>query len=127
MSHRVTFFSFFIALLALFALSASTRAETLRGRYSYPLNPESRLASEKRAAGMARKSLMLDFLRKKFSKEIVDNLAEEISIALDPPDDYLLNFTVVSQRDDGDKLIITVEGEFDLPGMITALVQNKVL
>lgn len=116
-----------ICLLALCALASASRAETLRKRYTFDFNPATRHAGEQRAQALARKSFLRDFLSAKFSKEIVTNLAEDIDIALDPPDEYLLSFDVVSTKEDGNQLTLTVEGDVDLPGMITALVRNKVL
>ena len=119
--------------LALFVLAGfcvnSVQAETLRKRYTFDYDRTTRRASSIAAAAKARKKLLLDFLSAKFAPEIVTSFAEDIDIALDPPDQFLSTFNVVSERlnEDESKVTITVEGEFDFPEMITALVQNKVL
>ncbi|MEW6729897.1 MAG: hypothetical protein AB1489_01045 [Acidobacteriota bacterium] len=118
-----------IGLLLLFGLVSEGQAETVRKRYRFPYDRATRSASELRAKSFARKKFLREFLAEKFSKDIVDNLAEDIDIALDPPEDYLVSFEVVSSRinDEETEVTVTVEGEVDLPGMITALVNNKVL
>src|ERR1044071_10416600 len=122
MKHRFShgFLPRFLPLLAsliiLLLLSASGQAETLRKRYTFDINPATRRASLQRAELLGKKQFLHDFLATKFSKEIVDNLSEDIDIALDPSDDYLLNWQVVSTKDEGDKVVITVEGDVDLPG-----------
>lgn len=81
------------------------------------------------AANQARKRLLRDFLSTKFSPEIISNLAEDIDVALDPPDQFLTSFAVVSEKvnEDETQVTLTVEGDFDLAEMVSALVQNKVL
>jgi hypothetical protein len=81
------------------------------------------------AAKQARKKFLRDFLSEKFSAEITSRLAEEIDIALDPPDQYLSSFNVVTERlnEDESQVTLTVEGSVELASMITALVQNNVL
>lgn len=115
-------------LLAILLIVSSAPAETLRKRYTFELNPATRRASEARALASAKKMFLRDFLSTKFSPEIVNNLAEEIDIALDPADEYLMDeLKVVSTKDEGDKLVMTVEGDVNLPAMVSALVRNKVL
>lgn len=116
-----------LLVVGLLSLATNTQAETLRKRYTYDFNPATRRASEQKAERLARAQFVHDFLGAKFSKEIVDNLGEELDIALDPIDSYLLSFQVVSSKDDGEKIVLTVEGDVDLAGMVTALVSNKVL
>ncbi|HET9530375.1 MAG TPA: hypothetical protein VFQ92_08495 [Blastocatellia bacterium] len=119
--------------VSLFVLLAATaveaQAETLRKRYTFPYNRATRKASSMVAAKEARKQFLRDFLAEKFSSEITSKLSEEIDIALDPPDQYLTSFNVISERtsEDETQVTLTVEGEVDLPLMITALVQNRVL
>jgi len=107
----------------------SVQAETLRKRYTFDYDRTTRRASSIAAAAKARKKLLLDFLSAKFAPEIVSNLSEDIDVALDPPDQFLSAFNVISERlnEDETSVTLTVEGEFDFPEMITALVQNKVL
>lgn len=106
-----------------------TQAETMRKRYTFPYDRATRKASSMVAAKQARKKFLRDFLAEKFSPEITNRFAEDIDIALDPPDQYLASFNVVSERinEDETQVILTVEGSVDLSEMITALVQNKVL
>ena len=121
---------FFIATsLLLISLSATGRADTLRKRYTFDYNRATRKASSMAAATKARKQLLRDFLAEKFSEEITTRYAEDIDIALDPPDQFLNSFNVVSERtnDDETKVTLTVEGDVDLALMVSALVQNKVL
>lgn len=105
------------------------QAETLRKRYTFDYDRTTRRASSMAAAAKARKKLLLDFLSAKFAPEIITNLSEDIDVALDPPDQFLTTFAVISERlnEDETKLTLTVEGEFEFAEMITALVQNKVL
>ena len=117
-----------LLLLATFCVNP-VQAETLKKRYTFDYDKTTRRASSIAAAAKARKKLLLDFLSAKFAPEIINNLAEDIDIALDPPDQFLSTFNVVSERlnEDETKVTLTVEGEFDFPEMINALVQNKVL
>ena len=117
-----------LLLLAGFCAS-SVQAETLKKRYTFEYDKTTRRASSIAAAAKARKKLLLDFLSAKFAPEIVSNLSEDIDVALDPPDQFLSAFKVVSERlNEGEtQVTLTVEGEFDFPEMINALVQNKVL
>ena len=117
------------ALLLLISFSSATEAETLRRRYTFAYNRATRKASSTVAAAKARKQLLRDFLAEKFSPEITSRYPEDIDIALDPPDQYLTSFNVVSERtnDDETQVTLTVEGDVDLAMMISALVQNKVL
>lgn len=123
--------SFLCAILLLAAgfYVNPVQAETLRKRYTFDYDKTTRRASSIAAAAKARKKLLLDFLSAKFAPEITDNLSEDIDVALDPPDQFLSAFNVVSERlnEDETQVTITVEGEFDFPEMINALVQNKVL
>jgi hypothetical protein len=119
-----------LAVLVLIACSSTTtQAETLRKRYPFPYDPKIRQASSMKAESEARKRLIQDFLAAKFSPQIVSNFAEDIDVALDPPDEYLTSFKVVSEKvnDAETQVTLTVEGEFDFAEMVSALVQNKVL
>ncbi|HWP44069.1 MAG TPA: hypothetical protein VNO14_12575 [Blastocatellia bacterium] len=123
-------FAMCVAVMILFAAALiSAQAETLRKRYTFPYNRATRKASSMVAEKGARKRFLRDFLAEKLSPEITSRLEEEIDIALDPPDQYLSSFNVISERtnEDETQVTVTVEGEVDLPLMITALVQNKVL
>lgn len=119
--------SFSFTLLAAFALTTS--AETLRKRYTFPYDRATRKASSMVAAKNARKQFLRDFLAEKFSPEITSKFSEDIDIALDPPDQYITAFEVVSERLNADEtqVTLTVEGDVDFAAMISALVQNKVL
>ena len=116
-------------LLVLISLSAATDAETMRKRYTFPYNRATRKASSMVAATKARKQLLRDFLAEKFSAEITSRYPEDIDIALDPPDQYLTSFNVISERtnEDETQVTLTVEGDVDIALMVSALVQNKVL
>jgi hypothetical protein len=118
-----------ILCLLVVGFGVAAQAETLKKRYTFDFNSATRTASEAKAKKKARKQFLADFLEAKFSKEIVTSLAEEIDVALDPPDDFLVNFEIKTTKynDDETKIILTVEGEVDLPAMVSALVQNKVL
>lgn len=118
------------AMLLLLSVVIGASAETMRKRYTFDYDRATRKASEKRAEALAKKKFLADFLSEKFSKEIVDNLAEEIDIALDPAEDYINTFKIVGTprlNDDETQITITVEGEVELPKMVSALVLNKVL
>jgi hypothetical protein len=116
-------------LLLVVCCSTVSQAETLKKRYTFDYDRTTRRASSLAAASKARKKLLLDFLAAKFSPEIISNFAEDIDVALDPPDEYLASFKIVSEKvsDDETKVALTVEGEFEFPEMVNALVQNKVL
>lgn len=116
-----------VALAVLFV--CDVLAETLRKRYTFPYNPRTARASSMVAAKEARKRFLRDFLGEKFSQEITSRFAEDIDIALDPPDQFLRSFNIVSERinDDQTQITLTVEGDVDLASMVNALVQNKVL
>jgi hypothetical protein len=118
-----------LSLLALGLNCRNADAETLRKRYTFPFDRATRKASSTIAAAKARKRFLRDFLADKFSPEITTHFAEDIDIALDPPDEYLRAFKVVSERlnEDETQVTLTVEGDVDLAEMINALVQNKVL
>lgn len=117
-------------LLFLTALCVSSvRADTLRKRYDFDYNKITRLASLQVATAQARKMFLRDFLAAKFAPEVIQSLAEDIDVALDPSDQFLSTFNVVSERlnEDQTRVTLTVEGEVDFPEMINALVANKVL
>ncbi|WP_157850681.1 hypothetical protein [Chloracidobacterium thermophilum] len=118
-----------VAGAVLLAVALPAQAETLKKRYTFDYNPATRSASEARAKSKARKQFLADFLEAKFSRAIIESLAEEIDIALDPPDEFLTDFKITNTRfnDDETKIILTVEGDVNLPAMVSALVQNKVL
>ena len=109
--------------------SSTAQAETLRKRYTLPYDRTTRRASSVAAASESRKRLVRDFLGTKFSPEIINRFAEDIDVALDPPDEFLTSFNVVSEKvnDDETQVTLTVEGEFDFASIVSALVQNKVL
>lgn len=111
------------------AATLTAHGETLKKRYTFDYNAATRTASEARAKSKARKQFLADFLESKFSRAIIESLAEEIDVALDPPDEFLTDFKITNTRynDDETKIILTVEGEVNLPAMVSALVQNKVL
>jgi hypothetical protein len=115
--------------LFLICLVPETKADSLKKRYTFQYDRTTRRASSIAAAAKARKKLLLDFLGAKFAPEIINNLSEDIDVALDPPDQFLTSFNVVSEKvsEDETQVTLTVEGEFDFPEMVTALVQNKVL
>ena len=119
--------SLLLLLLGAFALPAS--ADTVRKRYTFPYDRATRKASSMVAAKNARKQFLRDVLAEKFSPEITSKFAEDIDIALDPPDQYITTFTVISERTNADEtqVTLTVEGDVDFAAMISALVQNKVL
>ncbi|MCS7080166.1 MAG: hypothetical protein NZ585_08960 [Chloracidobacterium sp.] len=112
-----------------FVAPLTAHGETLKKRYTFDYNPATRAASEARAKAKARKQFLADFLESKFSRSIIESLAEEIDVALDPPDEFLTDFKITNTRynDDETKIILTVEGDVNLPAMVAALVQNKVL
>ena len=118
-----------ITLLLLVCFSSATQAETLRKRYTLPYDRTTRRASSVAAASESRKRLVRDFLATKFSPEITNRFAEDIDIALTPPDQFLTSFNVVSEQvnDAETQVTLTVEGEFDFASIVSALVQGKVL
>jgi hypothetical protein len=119
-----------LAVLALVVcLSTATHAETLRKRYAFSYDRTIRQASSQMAASEARKLLLRDFLAAKFAPEIINRLANDIDMALDPSDAFLTDFKVVSEKlnTNETQVTLTVEGDFDFAEMVSALVQNKVL
>ena len=127
--HFSTVAALMSVLLLLACSSAPTQAETLKKRYTFAYDRATRRASSAVAANQARKRLLRDFLSAKFSPEIINNLAEDIDVALDPPDQFLTTFNIVSEKvnDTETQVTLTVEGDFDLAEVVSALVQNKVL
>jgi len=119
---------FALSGLVLLCGASFARAETMRKRYAFPYDRATRKASSLKAASEARKRFLKDFLADKFSPEIT-KFADDIDIALDPPDQYLTGFNVISERvnDDETQVTLTVEGDVDMALMVSALVQNKVL
>jgi uncharacterized membrane protein YgcG len=117
------------AVALLVSVGASAQAEVKRKRYTFDLNPKTRRASLARAQGQARQAFLREYLAEKFSKEIVDQYTEDIDIALDPPEDYLLRFDVVSEKPNADEtqVTITVEGEVATAPLVAKLVEQKVL
>jgi len=126
---NVKIYSRVIVAGGLLFLASAVHGETLRKRYTFPYDRATRKASSMVAATNARKRFLRDFLAEKFSPDITNRLAEDIDVALDPPDQYLASFNVVSERlnEDETQVTLTVEGDVDLAEMISALVQNKVL
>jgi hypothetical protein len=122
-----------IAVLSLLfivsSLTGTAQAETMRKRYTFSYDRATRKASSMIAAKQARKQFLLDFLGAKFSPEITSKFAEDIDIALDPPDQFITSFEVVSEKlnDTETQVTLTVEGDVDFAAMISSLVQNKVL
>jgi len=119
---------FVLSGLVVMSCASGARAETMRKRYAFPYDRATRKASSLKATSESRKRFLKDFLADKFAPEIT-KFAEDIDIALDPPDQYLTNFKVISERvnDDESQVTLTVEGEVDLALVVSALVQNKVL
>lgn len=121
-------FSLMVTVFLVFGCLA--QAETLKKRYTFDRKPgEARRIFENSAATRAKQQFLADFLIQKFSKDIVENLKEEIDIALDPPDEYVVDFQIKTSKmsEDESKITLTVEGDINLPAMVTALVNNKVL
>jgi hypothetical protein len=116
-----------VALLA--AVSAAAHAEVKRKRYTFDLNPKTRRASLLKAQSQARQAFLREYLAEKFSPDIVNQYAEDIDIALDPPEEYLSKFEVVSEKTNADEtqVTLTVEGEVDTAPMVAKLVEQKVL
>lgn len=116
-------------LLMISSLTNTAQADTLRKRYTFPYDRATRKASSMIAAKQARKQFLLDFLGAKFSPEITSKFAEDIDIALDPPDQFITSFEVISEKlnDTETQVTLTVEGDVDFAAMISSLVQNKVL
>src|SRR5215510_8413760 len=116
-------FAAFLWLIAVViaCFTSTAQAETLRKRYTLPYDRTTRRASSVAAASESRKRLVRDFLATKFSAEITNRFAEDIDIALDPPDDFLTSFNVVSEKvsDDETQVTLTVEGQFDFAAIVS--------
>jgi len=120
----------FTLALVMSVLALCCQAETLKKRYTFEYKGgSSRRASEARAQAGAQRKFLADFVAEKLSREIVNSLGEEIDVALDPPEDYLRNFEVKNTRVNPEEtqITMTVEGDVDLPAMVSALVNNHVL
>jgi hypothetical protein len=119
---------FALSGMVVLAAASFARAESMRKRYAFPYDRTTRKASSMAAASQARKRFLKDFLADRFAPEIA-NLGEDLDIALDPPDQYLVSFNVISERlnDDETQVTLTVEGDVDLALIVSALVQNKVV
>src|SRR5688500_2197601 len=116
-------------LFVFISLSLTIQAETMRKRYPFSYDRATRKASSMIAAKKARKQFLIDFLATKFSPEITSKFAEDIDIALDPPDQFLTSFEVISEKlnETETQVTLTAEGDVDFAAMISALVQDKVL
>lgn len=116
-------------LLLVAGFSTGTHADTLRKRYVFDYDRTTRKASSMAAASKARLRLLEDFLAARFAPEIVNNLKDDIDVALDPPENFLTSFEVVSEKvnEAETQVTLTVEGDVDFAEMVSALVQNKVL
>jgi hypothetical protein len=115
------------ALFAALAITAS--AEVKRKRYTFDFDTRKRQSSMMKATNQAKQAFLRDYLESKFAPSIIQNLAEEIDIALDPPDQYLVDFKVISEKPSPDEtqITLTVEGEIDTGAMVNAMVQFDVL
>lgn len=116
-----------IAILACVAISVE--AEVKRKRYSFELNPRLRGSSLQKARNQAKLAFLRDYLGSKFSPEIVNRYAEDIDIALTPPDRFLTKFEIIAEDEDSrpGEVVLTVEGQVDLASMVNALVMGDVL
>lgn len=116
-----------IAILAVIAVTA--QAEVKRKRYTFELNPRLRGSSLQKARNQAKLAFLRDYLGSKFSPEIVNRYAEDIDIALTPPDRFLTKFDIIAEDEDSrpGEVVLTVEGQIDLAAMVAALVQGEVL
>jgi hypothetical protein len=108
---------------------ATAGAEVKRKRYTFDLNPKIRAASIMKAKTLAKQEFLRDYLAGKFSPEITNRYAEDIDIALTPPDRFLTKFDVIAEDTESKpgQVVLTVEGEVDTAAMIAALVQGDVL
>src|SRR5262249_60713931 len=104
---------FVMSGLVMLGAASLGRAETMRKRYAFPYDRATRKASSMVAASQARKRFLKDFLADKFAPEIT-KFAEDIDIALDPPDQYLTAFNVISERVTEDETQVTLTAEADL-------------
>lgn len=117
------------AVAVVVAVSFSAQAEVKRKRYSFEINPKLRASSMMKARSQAKLAFLRDYLGSKFSPEIVNRYAEDIDIALTPPDRFLTKFDIISEDEDSrpGEVVLTVEGQVDLASMVAALVQGDVL
>ena len=116
-----------VALVAMLATVAG--AEVKRKRYTFDLNPKIRQASLIKARTLAKQAFLRDYLADKFSADITNRYAEDIDIALTPPDRFLTSFEVIAEDTESKpgQVVMTVEGVVDTAAMISGLVQNDVL
>lgn len=126
---KTRFVQFLCCTALVAAVAATAGAEVKRKRYTFDVNPRTRQASLMKARALAQQAFLRDYLADKFSPEIVGRYAEDIDIALTPPDRFLAEFNVIAEdteRQPG-QVVMTVEGEVDTAAMIAALVQGDVL
>lgn len=123
--------SFIVATLFVVIAFTSSQcsAEIVKKRFKIDVSGvSSSRARQTRAEGLAKKQFLTDYISGKLSPELVQHLREEIDIALTPSDSYIKGFQVLNtdEGEDG-KMVVTVQGEVDVPSVIEALVSNHVL
>jgi hypothetical protein len=118
-----------VVLCAICSLDVKSSAEITKKRYTFDLpGAGSRRATQMRAEGMARKRLLSDFISDKLSPELLSKFGEEIDVNLTPAENYLREFKVLSSIDgEGSKVVVTVQGDVDLPSVLEALTAGHVL
>ena len=119
----------FLAVLMFVSASSRSSAEVVKKRYKIDVSGVgSYRAKQTRAEGLARKRFLTDYISGKLSPELVQQLREEIDIALTPSDSFVKEFQVLNtdESDDGN-MVVTVSGEVDVPSVVEALVSNHVL
>lgn len=127
MNRSCSLFMAILFMLALHCLPAS--AEILRERYSFPYDASTGTPTADELRRLVKKKFLEDFLRKHLSPKLVGEARDRVDIALDPPEDYLTSFRLVSPSLNSARTEVTMiaEGEVDTAGLVAALVQNKVI
>jgi hypothetical protein len=121
--------AFLVVLMLLATASFRSSAEVVKKRYKIDVSGlGSYRAKQTRAEGLARKRFLADYISGKLSPELVQQLREEIDIALTPSDSFVKGFQVLKadESEDG-SMVVTVSGEVDVPLVVEALVSNHVL
>jgi hypothetical protein len=109
--------------------SISSTAEIVKKRYSFEISGAgSRRAMQMKAEGLARRRIISDYIQDKLSPDFFEKYREDIEISLTPSENYLKDFKVLAvDEGDGSKVVITVQGNVDLPSVLESLTASHVL
>lgn len=118
-----------VCLAMLFSAQIINQADTVSKKYRISYNRSTDTPSLEDAESEAKKLLIQDDLKEKFSPEIMAQLKEKIASAIDTPDRFLISYDLLGEslnRDETQR-ILEIEGEVDTASVIGILAQKKLL